>query len=160
MSASSSIKIVICNVCKRVKFVILNVSLHSLCNNGHGCRNKCIWKCVLRTCTVCVVPVRMCPLMSFPHTKSNNAHDKISKSKTNLGIISAGTCNHTVRNNFVNFFFWNRIPSCFLNMIHFVYYIISHIDNVHSYACGYRQGSRNMCTINIYPKHTQRATYA
>ena len=32
---------------------------------------------------VCVVPVRLRPMMSFPHTKSNNVHDKISKSKTN-----------------------------------------------------------------------------
>ena len=106
MSASSSIKTVICNVCKRVKFVILNVSLHSVCNNGHRCRNKCTRKRVLRTCKVCVVPVHIRPLMSFPHTKSNRAHDKISKSKTNPGIVSAD--NHAVRNNFVDVFFWDR----------------------------------------------------
>ena len=92
-----------CNVCKRVKFMILNVSLHYVCKNGHGCRNKCTRKRVLRTCMVCVVPVRMRPLMSFPHTTSNNAHDKISKSKKNPGIVSAD--NHTMRNNFVDFFF-------------------------------------------------------
>ena len=87
-------------VFKRVKFVILNVSLHYGCNNGRGCRNKCTRKRVLRTCIVCVVPVRMRPLMSFPHTKSNNAHAKLSKSKTNPGPRN----NHTMRNNFVDFF--------------------------------------------------------
>ena len=57
---------------------------------------------MLRTCMVCMIPVRMRPLMSFIHTESNNAHVKISQSKTNPGIVSAN--NHTMRNNFVDFF--------------------------------------------------------
>ena len=42
----------------------------------------------------------------FPRTKS-----KISKSKTNPGIVSAD--NETMQNNCVGFFFWDSIPSCF-----------------------------------------------
>ena len=66
---------------------------------------------VLRTCMVSMVPVRMRPLMSFPHTKCNIVHAKISKSKRNPGIVSAD--NHTMRNHFVKIFFSNNIPSCF-----------------------------------------------
>ena len=53
------------NVPKRIKFVILNnMSLQYGCNNGHGCRNKCTQNHVIRTCMVCVVHVRMRPLIS------------------------------------------------------------------------------------------------
>ena len=126
---------------KRVKFVILNVTLHYRCNNGRGCTNKCTRKRVLRTCMVCVIPVRMRPLMSFPHTKSNNA--KISKSKTNHGIAILCEIILSIVSSVTDFLVVSKL--------YFIYDIISPIVNVRSYACGYRQGPRNTYTINIYP---------